>query len=145
MAEPATQRVIVSAAVSAASTRRSSSTTLAARPDVEITLVNRDNFFLFTPMLHEVAASDLDITHIVNPVRKLLKHVRFFDGDVEHIDLERRASRVHGSPRTGTPRARLRPPGARARLDHELFRLPGLEERAITMKSLGDAIACATG
>jgi len=27
--------------------------------DVEITLVTRDNYFLFTPMLHEVAACDL--------------------------------------------------------------------------------------
>jgi NADH dehydrogenase len=45
-----------------------------ARDDrMEVTLVNRENFFLFTPMLHEVAASDLDITHIVNPVRKLLR------------------------------------------------------------------------
>ena len=34
--------------------------TLGKRKDVEVTLVNRDNFFLFTPMLHEVAASDLD-------------------------------------------------------------------------------------
>ena len=32
--------------------------------DVDITLVSRDNFFLFTPMLHEVAASDLDITNL---------------------------------------------------------------------------------
>ncbi len=30
---------------------------LARNPDIEITLVNRENFFLFTPMLHEVAAS----------------------------------------------------------------------------------------
>jgi len=45
---------------------------LGKSPDVEITLVNRDNFFLFTPMLHEVAASDLDLTAIVNPIRKLL-------------------------------------------------------------------------
>jgi NADH dehydrogenase len=60
---------------------------LARDPDVEVTLVNRENFFLFTPMLHEVAASDLDITHIVSPVRKLLKHVRIFNGHVESIDL----------------------------------------------------------
>jgi len=26
-------------------------------------------------MLHEVAASDLDLTHIVNPIRKMLRHV----------------------------------------------------------------------
>jgi hypothetical protein len=32
---------------------------------MEVTLVSRDNFFLFTPMLHEVAASDIDLTHIV--------------------------------------------------------------------------------
>src|SRR5688572_27026609 len=60
---------------------------LARDPDVQITLVNRENFFLFTPMLHEVAASDLDVTHIVNPVRKLLRHVQFFDGEIKSIDL----------------------------------------------------------
>jgi NADH:ubiquinone reductase (H+-translocating) len=58
-----------------------------AHDRVEIQLVNRDNFFLFTPMLHEVAASDLDLTTIVNPVRKLLRKVQFFAGEVERIDL----------------------------------------------------------
>ena len=43
-------------------------TQLSRDPSVEITLINRENFFLFTPMLHEVAASDLDLTTIVNPV-----------------------------------------------------------------------------
>ncbi len=37
-------------------------------PGTEICLVNRDNFFLFTPMLHEVACSDLELTAIVSPV-----------------------------------------------------------------------------
>ena len=32
---------------------------LARDPSVEITLINRENFLLFTPMLHEVATSDL--------------------------------------------------------------------------------------
>jgi NADH dehydrogenase len=53
---------------------------LAQDPNVEITLINRENFFLFTPMLHEVAASDLDLSNIVNPVRKLLKRVGFLPG-----------------------------------------------------------------
>jgi NADH dehydrogenase len=51
---------------------------LARNPAVEITVANRENFLLFTPMLHEVAASDLDLTTIVNPARKMLRHVRFF-------------------------------------------------------------------
>ena len=65
--------------------------------DVDVTLVNRENFFLFTPMLHEVASSDLDMTNIVNPIRKLLRRVGFFQGEVESIDLEQKRIRVvHG-------------------------------------------------
>lgn len=54
----------------------------AGRADVELTLVNRENFFLFTPMLHEVAAGDLDITHIVSPIRRLLPRTKFIEGTV---------------------------------------------------------------
>ena len=60
---------------------------LARGADLDVTLVSRENFVLFTPMLHEVAASDLDITNIVSPIRKLLRRVTFFDGDIESIDL----------------------------------------------------------
>ncbi len=108
-------------------------------PDVDVTIVNRDNFFLFTPMLHEVAASDLDITNIVNPVRKLVSNVDFFDGDVEKVDLAARTVTVsHGDGHTHPlPYDHLiLSPGAVT----NFFGLPGLEERAITMKSLGDAI-----
>ena len=55
-------------------------------PRFEVTVVNRENFFLFTPMLHEIAASDLDLTNIVNPVRKMIRRVNFFCGDVDKID-----------------------------------------------------------
>ena len=61
--------------------------TIARDPGIRVTIVNRENHSLFTPMLHEVAASDLDMTHIVNPIRKLLKNVQFFNGEVQQIDL----------------------------------------------------------
>src|SRR5437879_12101941 len=60
---------------------------LARERTVEICLVSRDNFFLFTPMLHEIAASDLEITNIVNPLRKLLRKVEVLVGDVNQVDL----------------------------------------------------------
>jgi len=63
---------------------------LAHDQDVEITLINRENYFIFTPMLHEVAASDLDLTAIVNPVRKLLRRVNFFEGEIDSIDLSQK-------------------------------------------------------
>src|SRR5215471_18159313 len=108
-------------------------------PNLDVTVVNRENFFLFTPMLHEVAASDLDITNIVSPVRKLVSSVDFFDGDVEKVDLEARTVTVsHGDGHThDLPYDHLvLAPGSVT----NFFGLPGLEERAITMKSLGDAI-----
>ena len=60
---------------------------LARQTAVEICLVSHDNFFLFTPMLHEIAASDLEITNIVNPLRKLLRKVEVLVGNVNQIDL----------------------------------------------------------
>jgi NADH dehydrogenase len=114
--------------------------TLACDPEIEVTLVNRENFFLFTPMLHEVAASDLDLTNIVNPVRKLLKRVKFFAGEVESIDVEGKSVTVsHGFDHHHHDLP----------YDHlvvglgsitNFFNLPGLAEKALTMKSLGDAI-----
>src|ERR1700737_4544620 len=56
-------------------------------PDIEVTLISEENLFLFTPLLHEVAASDLDLTHIVNPIRKMLRHVHFFEGEVRSVDV----------------------------------------------------------
>lgn len=113
---------------------------LAPGEDIEITLVNRENFFLFTPMLHEVAASDLDASNIVSPIRKLLRRVDFFEGDVTAIDLERkRATLRHGSD------------GHSHEVEFDrlvlglgsvtnFFGLPGLPQRALTMKSLADAM-----
>jgi NADH:ubiquinone reductase (H+-translocating) len=66
-------------------------------PDFEVTMVSVDNFFLFTPMLHEVAASDLHLTHIVNPMRKILRHVNFINAEVQNIDLANRTITI--SPR----------------------------------------------
>lgn len=55
---------------------------LARRTDVEVTLVTRENFLLFTPMLHEVASGELEPSTIINPLRKLLSRVGTFVGDV---------------------------------------------------------------
>ncbi len=36
----------------------------------EVTLISRNNFFLFTPLLAEVAASLIEPRHAVNPIRR---------------------------------------------------------------------------
>src|SRR5207245_1356640 len=60
---------------------------LARRADVEVTLISRENFILFTPMLHEVAAGDLSPSDIVNPLRRILRHVNVVQAEVNSIDL----------------------------------------------------------
>ena len=52
-----------------------------------MTLISRENFILFTPMLHEVAAGDLSPTDIVNPLRRILRHVKVVEAEVNSIDL----------------------------------------------------------
>jgi hypothetical protein len=41
--------------------------------EVDITLVSRDNFFLFTPMLPEVSSGMIETHHIVTPIRAFCK------------------------------------------------------------------------
>ena len=60
--------------------------TLACRDDVEVTLISRENFILFTPMLHEIAAGDLSASDIVNLLRRILHHVKFVEADVQAVD-----------------------------------------------------------
>jgi NADH:ubiquinone reductase (H+-translocating) len=113
---------------------------LACRPDVEVVLISRDNFVLFTPLLHEVAAGDLDPADIVNPLRRMLRHVQVVEADVEGIDLDARRVRCG----VGLP-DRVREFG----YDHLLlalgsetnfFDMPGLRDWAVTLKDLTDAM-----
>jgi NADH dehydrogenase len=108
--------------------------------DVEIVLAARENFVLFTPMLHEVAGSDVAVTDVVQPLRKMLHRTRVLIVDIESIDLARKRVRI------------LQRDLAQAfDLDYDqlvlaigavpnFYRTPGIEEHAVTMKTLGDAI-----
>lgn len=91
-------------------------------------------------MLHEVAASDLDITNIISPIRKLLRRVTFFHGAIEAIDLvHRRVGVSHGHEQHchSLPYDYL---VLALGSTTNFFEIPGLAQRAFTMKSLSDAI-----
>jgi len=112
---------------------------LARRPDIEVTLISRENFILFTPMLHEVAAGDLSPTDIVNPLRRILRHVNVVQADIQAIDLTTKKIRCV---------AGVRNMELEFEFDHLLltigsetnfFDLQGVRDWAVTMKSLSDA------
>jgi len=90
-------------------------------------------------MLHEVAAGDLYPGDIVNPIRRILRRVKFVEAEVQAVDLSARRVRCVG----GVARLELE-----FEFDHLLltlgsetnfFGLPGVSEWAVTMKSMFDA------
>ncbi|TAM58646.1 NAD(P)/FAD-dependent oxidoreductase [bacterium] len=110
------------------------------REPLDVTLVSRDNYGLFTPMLPEVSTGGIETRHIVQPIRAELRKTRFVLGEIESVDLARKCVRVH-HPLLGVP--------SELCYDHLVlalgavattFGLPGVEERALQLKTLDDGI-----
>ena len=112
--------------------------TVARDPDVEVLLVDRQNFLVFTPMLHEVASGSLDPSSIVVPIRQALRRVAFFQAETTAVDFDARTvTTVYGLER----RTRT------IQFDYLLIaagsqtRFPlGLRQHAHGMKTIHDAL-----
>lgn len=105
----------------------------------KVTLISRTNFYLFTPLLAEVAAALVDSLHAVNPIRRMFKRVRFVQGNVTRVDPENRVVEYvdeNGDDRTMRFEHCVLAPGSVT----AFFDIRGLEEHAFTMKTMGDAI-----
>ncbi|MDP8266234.1 MAG: NAD(P)/FAD-dependent oxidoreductase [Candidatus Aceula meridiana] len=103
----------------------------------EITLIDKENFFLFTPMLHEVASSSLGGISIANPLRKLLRYTKFIKAEVVSADLKVRKIFLESSRREISYDHVVLALGAVP----NFFGNKNLEQGALTMKSLHDGIA----
>ena len=55
--------------------------------EAEIVLLSRENYTLFTPMLPEVTSGELEVRHVVTPIRAQLRRSRFVLADVDEIDV----------------------------------------------------------
>ena len=56
--------------------------------NIEITLVNRNNYLIYTSMLAEVVASSIEPQHCVVPLRECLNKASFKELEVKNIDLD---------------------------------------------------------
>jgi NADH dehydrogenase len=113
---------------------------LANERDVEIMLVSRENFVLFTPMLHEVAGADVSVTDIVQPLRKMLRRTHVAIADVEAIDLANKQVRIQHSGLARSFDLTYDQLVLALGAVTNFYRTPGLAEHALSMKTLGDAI-----
>jgi NADH:ubiquinone reductase (H+-translocating) len=64
---------------------------------VDITMISKDNYLLFTPMLHEIASGMIETRHIVTPIRTFCNRSRFYCAGVESIDLKNRSVKIRSS------------------------------------------------
>ncbi|MGH7665765.1 MAG: NAD(P)/FAD-dependent oxidoreductase [Candidatus Dormibacteria bacterium] len=109
-----------------------------SRASLQVTLVDRHNYHLFTPLLYQVASAQLNPSEIAQPVRKLVRRIpncSFRLAEVLRLDLERRV--VH-SDRGEIPYDYL---VVAAGSVTNYFGKPHLEERSLPLKSLPDALA----
>lgn len=113
---------------------------VARRPDIDVALISRDNFFTSTPMLPQAATSGIDTPHVVQSIRRICPRIRFLQAEIKAIDFVARTVQIEhaeGHRHTIPYDQLLIAIGG----ETNFFWLPGLEEHAFTIKTLGDAFA----
>ncbi|HZM87033.1 MAG TPA: FAD-dependent oxidoreductase [Blastocatellia bacterium] len=113
---------------------------LGRRDEFEIVLVNKENYFVFQPMLPEVISGSIGMLDTVSPIRRLLPRTNLHVRDVESIDI---------NSKTITTSPGFRPHAHIIEYDYLVlamgnvtdFRgLRGLPEHAMPFKNLADAV-----
>jgi NADH dehydrogenase len=113
---------------------------LGNRDDFTIALVNKENYFVFQPLLAEIISGNIGILDTVSPLRRLLKRTDLYVREIESVDLEMKTVTLsHG----------FRPRPYVLSYDHLVIALgsttnfrgmAGLQEHALPFKNLADAI-----
>ena len=105
-------------------------------PRIELSLIGENNYFLFTPLLHEVATGGISPENIIEPIRKVLGCCikNFYLGTVQSVNLEKRTVKVGNSSLLYD--YLVIAAGAKT----NFYGIPGAEKYSLPLKSLDDAI-----
>jgi NADH:ubiquinone reductase (H+-translocating) len=113
----------------------------ARRGEVAVTIVNRDNYALFTPMLPEVSSGSIEPRHIAPPLRGILRKTIFELGDVTKVDLEAKTvtvRRLRGASAATLPFDEL---VIAVGAENSTHGVQGAEDHTFALKTLADAVA----
>lgn len=108
-----------------------------ARTRFRVTLIDRNNYHTFLPLLYQVAAAEVEPEEIVYPVRSILRPLRNVDfllAEVERVDFT--AQRVETSLGTLPYDYLILALGSTT----HFFGVPGAAEHAFALKTLDDGI-----
>ncbi len=107
------------------------------REEIELTLIDKENFFQFNPLLPEVATGAVETRHIVYPLRSFCapRKIRFLRNKVRSVDPEKRVLYLHND--LEVPYDKL---VVAAGSTTNFFGIPGAEAHSFVFKTLMDAI-----
>jgi NADH:quinone reductase (non-electrogenic) len=112
------------------------------RPDeADVVLLSRENYTLFTPMLPEVTSGELEVRHIVTPIRAQLSRTAFVLAQAEEIDVERRRVAYRHVLTGITVELEYDQLVLAVGSSTSTFGLPGVAENVWALKTLDDADA----
>ena len=106
---------------------------------LEVELVNANNYFVFQPLLPEVAASSIHSADAVVPLRQLLNRLQVRQAEVMGIDFDQKKVIVVQGARRVPVDLYYDELVIALGTGVDLKRFPGLPEHALTMKDLADA------
>lgn len=108
----------------------------AKHSNLQVTLINKTNYFLFTPLLHEVATGGLGHHNVVEAVREIIGRdsASFLQAEIGEIDMEQRV--VHTSMRDVPYDSLVIATGATT----AFYGIPGAEQHGFVLKNLQDAL-----
>lgn len=110
------------------------------REQFEISLVSRENYMVFQPLLPEVISGTIGVLNAISPIRRLARRTTLYTRQIEAVDLEKK--QVHLAPG-------FRPKAIVLDYDHlviglgtllDYSKIPGMREHALPFKYLGDAL-----
>src|SRR3990170_3984042 len=109
------------------------------RGQFDIELINNNNYFVFQPLLPEVAAASIHSSDAVAPLRLLLRRIQVRQAEIMGIDFARRVVIVVQGFRRLPVELSYDELVIALGMSVDLKRFPGLSEHALTMKNLSDA------
>lgn len=109
---------------------------MANREMAEITLISPQNYFLFTPLLHEVATGGLSPTSVAEPIREIFRKdkIKFIQAEAGLIDTDRQIVSIEGDSLSYD--FLVLATGA----ETNFYKIPGAERYGLPLKTLADSV-----
>lgn len=108
--------------------------------DWDLTVVDRNNFLLFYPLLVEACVGSLEARHVVVPTRMFLKRGRLLMAEVRSVDLQDQSAVIQVIGADETMRLHYDQLILALGSTTKLPNIPGLKEHAFQFKGLADGI-----